>query len=151
MCVWGGGGEKWPFPSLGGRGSPLPKWAESLRCRNLNEEPEPTLTPSLLPPHPISSPSFTGLLSHDAADYSIDLFKGLHFMIMNFTVLRQYVSWTATQLHHRRLLRLLLCVLQAPPIRPSMDYLVGTWDRSSGAVKKRVSVFVFVVFIITHR
>lgn len=59
------------------------------------------------PPHP---PSFTGLLSHDAADYSIDLFKGLHFMIMNFTVLRQYVSCTATQLHHLHLLLLLFVI-----------------------------------------
>lgn len=45
-CVWWGGVEKWPFPSLGGRGSPLPKWAESPHRGNVNEQPHPPLHPA---------------------------------------------------------------------------------------------------------
>jgi len=78
MCVWGGV-EKWPSPSLGGRGSPLTKWSESLHRKNLNEEPErtPSLSLSLLLYLSLLPPSLSSsLLSHDAADYSIDLFKG---------------------------------------------------------------------------
>lgn len=89
--------------------------------------PTPTPTPSLslslslsrsLPLPPLSS----SLLSHDAADYSIDLFKGLHFMIMNFTVPGPYVSCTTTQLHHLPLLLFPLpYVIHSSFITPTAD------------------------------
>lgn len=90
VCVSGGGVEKWPFPSLGGRGSPLPKWAESPRRRNLNEELDPPSfpprpLPSLLPPY-YPPPPLPHLLISWCSRLLHWLIQGLHFMIMNFTV-----------------------------------------------------------------
>ena len=105
-----GGVEKWPFPSLGGRGSPLLKWAESPHRKNLNEKPGPSPTlslpltacfslshslfPSFLPPFsPLFHPaSYLMMQQIIPLTYS----RGLHFMIMNFTLPRMYVSSTCT-------------------------------------------------------